>query len=107
MADETIRGADILVRTLQRFGVDRIFSLSGNHIMPVFDAALDGGIELVHARHATFARGIQQRREAALLVIRLTGGALVLLVGYAVARQITVPGAALVVSARVRAGAMT
>ncbi|MGN6390321.1 MAG: thiamine pyrophosphate-binding protein, partial [Burkholderiaceae bacterium] len=41
MADNTIRGADILARTLERFGVDTIFSLSGNHIMPVYDALCD------------------------------------------------------------------
>lgn len=50
MADETIRGADVLVRTLQRFGVEKIFSLSGNHIMPVYDALLGTPIELIHVR---------------------------------------------------------
>ena len=45
------RGADALCSTLKRAGVTRIFTLSGNHIMPVFDAALDAGIELVHVRH--------------------------------------------------------
>jgi acetolactate synthase-1/2/3 large subunit len=45
------RGADLLAATLKAAGVTRIFTLSGNHIMPVFDAALDAGIELVHTRH--------------------------------------------------------
>ncbi len=45
------RGADALCTTLKRAGVTRIFTLSGNHIMPVFDAALDAGIELVHVRY--------------------------------------------------------
>ena len=49
------RGADALVRTLAHGGVRRIFTLSGNHIMPVFDAALDAGIELVHTRHEAAA----------------------------------------------------
>ncbi len=48
---ETIRGADILVRALKAAGVRRVFSLSGNHIMPVYDALRDSGIALVHARH--------------------------------------------------------
>ena len=30
-------------------GVRRIFTLSGNHVMPVFDATLGSGIELIHA----------------------------------------------------------
>ncbi|HET7730148.1 MAG TPA: thiamine pyrophosphate-binding protein [Usitatibacter sp.] len=45
------RGADALARTLAVAGVKRIFTLSGNHIMPIFDAVLDTGIALVHVRH--------------------------------------------------------
>ncbi|MBY0255343.1 MAG: thiamine pyrophosphate-binding protein, partial [Methylobacterium organophilum] len=48
---QTLRGADIVARTLEALGVTRIFTLSGNHIMPVFDALLDTGISLVHVRH--------------------------------------------------------
>ncbi|MEB0010500.1 thiamine pyrophosphate-binding protein [Glaciimonas sp. Gout2] len=51
MPNETIRGADLLVRTLERFGVEKIFSLSGNHIMPVYDALVDTAIDLIHVRH--------------------------------------------------------
>ena len=36
-------------------GVRRIFALSGNHVMPVFDATLGSGIELVHVRHEAAA----------------------------------------------------
>jgi acetolactate synthase-1/2/3 large subunit len=46
----TIRGADILAQTLERFGVKKIFSLSGNHIMPVYDALRDTQIEIIHVR---------------------------------------------------------
>jgi acetolactate synthase-1/2/3 large subunit len=46
-----IRGADIVARTLQDLGVTRIFTLSGNHIMPIFDALLSTEIQLIHARH--------------------------------------------------------
>ncbi len=49
------RGADVLARALDSAGVARIFTLSGNHIMPVFDAALDAGIALVHVRHEAAA----------------------------------------------------
>ncbi|KQP41451.1 acetolactate synthase [Methylobacterium sp. Leaf104] len=44
------RGADIVVETLERLGVTRIFTLSGNHIMPVFDALLGTDIAVVHVR---------------------------------------------------------
>ncbi len=49
------RGADLLVRGLQAAGVRRVFTLSGNHIMEVFDALLGSGIELVHTRHEAAA----------------------------------------------------
>jgi len=49
------RGADALALALKQAGVKRIFTLSGNHIMSVFDALLDTGIELVHTRHEAAA----------------------------------------------------
>ena len=36
----TLRGADIVMRTLEAAGCTRIFTLSGNHIMSLFDAAI-------------------------------------------------------------------
>jgi acetolactate synthase-1/2/3 large subunit len=45
------RGADILVQALARAGVRHLFSLSGNQIMPVYDAALDAGLKITHVRH--------------------------------------------------------
>ena len=51
----TLRGADIVARSLQRLGTRRIFTLSGNHIMSIFDAALDAGLDLVHVRHEAAA----------------------------------------------------
>jgi thiamine pyrophosphate-dependent acetolactate synthase large subunit-like protein len=50
-----MRGADALVRTLAESGVQRLFTLSGNHVMPVFDAALDAGLALLHTRHEAAA----------------------------------------------------
>jgi len=49
------RGADALAATLARAGVRRLFTLSGNHVMPVFDACLGAGIALVHVRHEAAA----------------------------------------------------
>lgn len=46
-----LRGADIVARTLESLGVKRIFTLSGNHIMPIFDALISTNIEIVHVRH--------------------------------------------------------
>ena len=50
-----LRGADIVARSLHRLGCRRVFTLSGNHIMSIFDAALDAGIDLVHVRHEAAA----------------------------------------------------
>lgn len=49
------RGADILVAALKCAGVSRIFTLSGNHIMTIFDALIGGGIEIVHTRQEAAA----------------------------------------------------
>jgi acetolactate synthase-1/2/3 large subunit len=50
MAD-TIRGADVVARTLEKLGTTKVFTLSGNHIMSIFDAALETKLELIHVRH--------------------------------------------------------
>jgi acetolactate synthase I/II/III large subunit len=47
----TLRGADIVVRTLERSGHTDIFTLSGNHIMSLFDAAIETKLRLMHVRH--------------------------------------------------------
>jgi acetolactate synthase I/II/III large subunit len=47
----TLRGADIVARTLDRFGHRTIFTLSGNHIMSLFDAAIGTELRLLHVRH--------------------------------------------------------
>src|SRR5687768_18181623 len=45
------RGADLLARTLAAAGTRHVFALSGNHVMPIFDAALDAKLSLIHVRH--------------------------------------------------------
>lgn len=49
------RGADVVARGLAAAGVRRVYALSGNHVMPIFDAALDAGLSLVHVRHEAAA----------------------------------------------------
>lgn len=46
-----LRGADVLARALAGAGVRHLFSLSGNHVMPVYDAALEARLAIVHVRH--------------------------------------------------------
>jgi acetolactate synthase-1/2/3 large subunit len=49
------RGADTIVRGLARAGIRQVFALSGNHVMPVFDAALDAKLPILHVRHEAAA----------------------------------------------------
>jgi len=49
------RGADAVARALERAGARTVFTLSGNHIMPIFDAVLETGLRLVHCRHEAAA----------------------------------------------------
>ncbi len=49
------RGAELVVEGLAAAGVETVFSLSGNQIMPVYDALLGSGIRLVHVRHEAAA----------------------------------------------------
>ncbi len=46
-----MRGADLVATALSNAGVKVIFTLSGNQIMPIFDACNDVGIRLIHTRH--------------------------------------------------------
>jgi acetolactate synthase-1/2/3 large subunit len=55
MSSSITRGADIVMRTLQRAGHNTLFTLSGNHIMSLFDAAIDTRQRLVHTRHEAAA----------------------------------------------------
>jgi acetolactate synthase-1/2/3 large subunit len=50
-----LRGADLLARGLAAAGVRHLFALSGNHVMPVFDAALDAALSIIHVRHEAAA----------------------------------------------------
>lgn len=48
---DTPRGADMLASAIRQAGISKIFSLSGNHIMPMYDAILTEQLDLVHTRH--------------------------------------------------------
>ncbi|HUF92908.1 MAG TPA: thiamine pyrophosphate-binding protein [Candidatus Limnocylindria bacterium] len=53
--DREITGARRLVEALLAGGVDRIFTLSGNQILSVFDATVGRGPALIHTRHEAAA----------------------------------------------------
>lgn len=41
----------LIARALKQAGVDTVFTLSGGHIMPIYDGCLDEGIRIVDVRH--------------------------------------------------------
>jgi len=49
------RGADVVARVLKAAGVDRLFTLSGNQVMSVFDASIEADVDLIHVRHEAAA----------------------------------------------------
>ncbi|MBX9810363.1 MAG: thiamine pyrophosphate-binding protein [Burkholderiales bacterium] len=72
-----LRGADVLAGALAGAGVKHLFSLSGNHIMPVYDALLDARIGIIHVRHegaAVHMADAWARLTGEVGVALLTGG---------------------------------
>ena len=48
-------GATVLASALKQAGVETLFNLSGNQIMPVYTPLVEAGIDLVHTRHEAAA----------------------------------------------------
>jgi acetolactate synthase-1/2/3 large subunit len=48
-------GGQIVARTLRELGADLIFSVSGNQILPIYDAAMDFDLRIIHLRHESAA----------------------------------------------------
>jgi acetolactate synthase-1/2/3 large subunit len=52
---EPLTGGQIVARTLRALGADTIFSVSGNQVLPLFDATGDAGLRIIHTRHESAA----------------------------------------------------
>lgn len=50
-----LSGAHLLIATLKRAGVDRIFGLCGDHVNAIFNACLDQGLSVIDTRHESAA----------------------------------------------------
>ncbi|MDD5223788.1 MAG: thiamine pyrophosphate-binding protein [bacterium] len=48
---DKLDGGRLVVKALKKEGVEHLFTLSGGHLMPIFDACLDEGIRLIDTRH--------------------------------------------------------
>lgn len=51
MNNNTLTGAQILIESLKREGVEVVFGYPGGAVIPIFDAILDSPIELILVRH--------------------------------------------------------
>lgn len=72
-----MNGAGLLVRGLKQEGVEQIFSLSGDHINPIYDACLDYHIRVIDSRHESAAALMADgwaRATGRLGVFVVTGG---------------------------------
>lgn len=72
-----LRGADILARSLSAAGLNRVFSLSGNHIMPLYDAAIEARLDITHVRYegaAVHMADAWARLTGQPGIVMLTGG---------------------------------
>ncbi|HEY3108643.1 MAG TPA: thiamine pyrophosphate-binding protein, partial [Chloroflexota bacterium] len=48
-------GATVLASALKQAGVETLFNLSGNQIMPLYSPLVDAGVRLIHTRHEASA----------------------------------------------------
>ena len=77
MKSTAVRGADALLDALKVADSQTIFTLSGNHVMSVFDAAIDNGVELIHVRQegaAVHMADAWARMTGKVGVVLVTGG---------------------------------
>jgi len=70
-------GGDLIAETLKAHGVDRLFTLSGGHIFPIYDGMHQRGMRIVDTRHeqaAAFAAEAHGKLSRAPGVCALTAG---------------------------------
>jgi acetolactate synthase I/II/III large subunit len=72
-----LTGGQIVAHTLRELGTDTIFSVSGNQILPVYDAAKDFHLRIIHMRHesaAAYAAGASAELSGRPGVLLATAG---------------------------------
>jgi acetolactate synthase I/II/III large subunit len=77
MATVAGHGGELAIAALARFGVNELFTLSGGHIFPFYDAALKADVRIVDVRHestATFAAEAMAKLTRRPGVAALTAG---------------------------------
>src|ERR1700704_3282519 len=65
---QAITGGQVVAKMLKQEGVKHVFTISGGHIIDIYNGCLDEGIKIVDVRHEQVAA------HAADAVARITGG---------------------------------
>ncbi|MGI8688510.1 MAG: thiamine pyrophosphate-binding protein [Thermomicrobiales bacterium] len=91
-----ITGGAIVARTLRDLGADVLFSVSGNQILPIYDAIIDTDLRLIHMRHesaaAYAAAAFAEMRDApGVALVSAAPAFLAALPGVATCRQMELP----------------
>lgn len=89
-------GGQIVAATLAELGVTTFFSVSGNQILPIYDAAADAGVRIIHMRHesaAAYAAAgwTEVTGIPGVLLVSAGPGHLAALTGVGVARSMELP----------------
>jgi acetolactate synthase I/II/III large subunit len=92
----TRTGGQAVAMTLRDLGAGTVFSVSGNQVLPIFDAAADFGIRIVHMRHesaaAFAAAGFAELTDRPGVILTSAGPAfLAALTGVATVRAMELP----------------
>lgn len=88
--------ADVVVRELMGHGIGTIYTVSGNQILPLIDAAGRAGVRLVHMRHETAAvyaaiAAAELSGQMSVALVSAGPGFLASLQGLGVARSMELP----------------
>jgi acetolactate synthase-1/2/3 large subunit len=96
MTAAALTGGHIVARTLAGEGLRTVFTVSGNQILPIFDAAYDARVRMVHMRHETAAvyaaaAAAELSGQTGVALVSAGPGFLAALHGAAVVRSMELP----------------
>ena len=91
-----ITGGQIVIQTLHDLGVQTIFSVSGNQILPIYDAAGESGLRMIHMRHESAAAyaataSAEVRNQPGTLLVSAGPAFVAALAGVTAAKSLEVP----------------
>jgi acetolactate synthase-1/2/3 large subunit len=93
---DRLTGGTQVARALRELGAEIIFSVSGNQILPIYDAAGEAGPRIIHTRHESAAAyaaigAAEMTSGPGVLLVSAGPGFIAALTGVAVARSMELP----------------